>query len=282
MTKLKTIVLNLIAILMLGLVFSGCVPTYNIEPIYNKKKQELTIDTLKFKNALESYNNSPHHLGEGNFKKKRAKYIMNGNKCTNLTYSSIEAGHRSAIATNIQIQLIEGANKGIVNCNGTSIANLGFFKCTYSNGRNEYFISSSKRSEYPGRYSKSSKIMTDLKCFNTIENHFKKKAVIDKVEVKNYLIGKGVSNDKVSQYIYNNKISKFENKIEEYRTKKEYKALALAIDENGKYKYGWSWNKTSQDRANDLAIKYCNNMTKAKSECKLVAIGNKVILDSLK
>ncbi len=72
--------------------------------------------------------------------------------------------------------------------------------------------------------------------------------------------------------------------FEEYKTYKAHKAMAIAMDDDGRYAIGYSSDYSSQDRANQRAIKQCTDVNnkseyKIKAKCKLYAINNDIILD---
>lgn len=72
--------------------------------------------------------------------------------------------------------------------------------------------------------------------------------------------------------------------FEEYKTYNSHKAMAVAMDDVGRYAIGYSSDYSSQDRANQRAIKQCTDVNnkseyKIKAKCKLYAINNDIILD---
>jgi len=82
-------------------------------------------------------------------------------------------------------------------------------------------------------------------------------------------------------YLDGNKLDK---SFEEYKTYNTYKAMAVAMDNDGRYSMGYSSDYSSQDQANKRAIKQCidaNNRSeyKVKAECKIYAIGNDLVDD---
>ncbi len=70
--------------------------------------------------------------------------------------------------------------------------------------------------------------------------------------------------------------------FEEYKIYNSYKAMAVAIDNDGRYAMGYSYDYSSQDKANKGAIKQCNDAntnpaTKVNAECELYAIDNDIV-----
>lgn len=66
----------------------------------------------------------------------------------------------------------------------------------------------------------------------------------------------------------------------EYLAKAEKKAIALAHDRDGRYAWGYGYNYSTQELADARALSECRSrMTeyKVENDCKLYAIGNRVI-----
>ena len=68
--------------------------------------------------------------------------------------------------------------------------------------------------------------------------------------------------------------------VQEYNTKPGYKAIALALDSDGKWAYGSISGWAAQPGANDEALAECARFalkSGARSACKLFAVGDKVV-----
>ena len=76
------------------------------------------------------------------------------------------------------------------------------------------------------------------------------------------------------------RLSNFVDSLNEYSEYQEYKALSLAVGSKGKYAYGYSNGQPNQKKAIDRALHECQKrltIYKVDSDCKLYAIGNKVV-----
>lgn len=65
-----------------------------------------------------------------------------------------------------------------------------------------------------------------------------------------------------------------------YPAYEKHKSIALAIDSNGHWAYGYSYNYSSQKEANERALSECRQRApeyKVDGVCKLYAIGNEVV-----
>jgi len=68
--------------------------------------------------------------------------------------------------------------------------------------------------------------------------------------------------------------------VQDYNTKPGYKAIALALDSDGKWAYGSIAGFATQPGANAEALSECarfKSKSGAQSDCKLFAIGDKVV-----
>lgn len=68
--------------------------------------------------------------------------------------------------------------------------------------------------------------------------------------------------------------------VQDYNTKPGYKALALALDSDGKWAYASIAGWATQRGANEEALSECakfKTKSGAQSECKLFAVGDKVV-----
>jgi len=70
--------------------------------------------------------------------------------------------------------------------------------------------------------------------------------------------------------------------FEEYKTYNSHKAMAVAMDDDGRYAMGYSYDYSSQDKANKRAIKQCNDandqsVNKVTAKCELYAIDNDIV-----
>ncbi|MEI6707845.1 MAG: hypothetical protein WCK96_12000 [Methylococcales bacterium] len=71
--------------------------------------------------------------------------------------------------------------------------------------------------------------------------------------------------------------------FQEYSSKTDKKALALAHDSNRREAWGYGFGYSSQAQANDRALLECRNRLaeyRVNADCKLYAIGNDVVWDS--
>ena len=70
--------------------------------------------------------------------------------------------------------------------------------------------------------------------------------------------------------------------FEEYKTYNSHKAMAVAMGDDGRYAIGYSSDYSSQDGANNRAIKQCNDVnnksaSKINAECEIYAIDNEIV-----
>lgn len=176
-------IFSFIAMLLVLLGFSGCAPTYSIEPVYNEATKELTIDALKFKNVRKAFDANPIHMGPGNFHHHNASYYVDTKKCKKIFYSYMDAGQNSYITNNLKDTVESSARQGkLRNCKVTEISNLVFYTCNNGN----FNMVGMSFAGLNGGYSLVSKLLLDYACFNTIKNYFIKKAKKDKIEIKEY------------------------------------------------------------------------------------------------
>jgi hypothetical protein len=71
--------------------------------------------------------------------------------------------------------------------------------------------------------------------------------------------------------------------FQEYSTKAEKKAIALAQDSHRRAAWGYSFNYATQTQANERALLECRNYLakyRVETDCKLYAIGNQVVWES--
>ncbi len=117
-----------------------------------------------------------------------------------------------------------------------------------------------------------------LKCWNnSIENSSIKynKRVIDENHYNKLELEEAI---KIKKY----KAKKLYNSIEKYKIYSSKKAMAFAIDKNGRYAFGRSYSYFKQDSANKRALKECKKYKSnydVKSECTLYSIGDKIVAD---
>jgi hypothetical protein len=80
--------------------------------------------------------------------------------------------------------------------------------------------------------------------------------------------------------------SKLDKSFEEYKTYNSHKAMAVAMGDDGRYAMGYSYDYSSQNKANERAIKQCNDANdqssanKVTAKCELYAIDNDLVRDS--
>jgi len=180
-----TTLIKMFMFIVLTIFISACTPTYNIEPKYNLEKDQIKIDTLEFNNITENFDKSKNTISEGNFLRKRKSYFTNDTECKSLTYSSIQAGHRSYIGSDLEIDLRELSKTKQIKCTINKISNIKFTQCKINNDFNRYFISTSVVSEYGG-FSKSESLSTHKNCFYKLKEHFTNKSLKDDVKIKIY------------------------------------------------------------------------------------------------
>jgi len=70
--------------------------------------------------------------------------------------------------------------------------------------------------------------------------------------------------------------------FEEYKTYKSNKAMAVAMDKDGRYAIGYSSEYSSQKRANKRAIDQCTNANnnseyKVNAKCEIYAINDEIV-----
>lgn len=76
--------------------------------------------------------------------------------------------------------------------------------------------------------------------------------------------------------------SQFEIDVEKYKGLAHHKAMAIAMDDDGRYAYWYVHEQPFLKRAETIAMKQCNKAAKelsVKAKCKLYASGNKILLD---
>lgn len=76
--------------------------------------------------------------------------------------------------------------------------------------------------------------------------------------------------------------SQFEIDVEKYKGLAHHKAMAIAMDDEGRYAYWYVHGQPFLKRAETVAMKKCNKAAKelgVKANCKLYASGNKILLD---
>lgn len=76
--------------------------------------------------------------------------------------------------------------------------------------------------------------------------------------------------------------NELDTSFEEYKTYGSYKAMAVAMDDDGRYSMGYASDYSSQSQANQKAIGHCtdaNNKSeyKVNAECEIYAIDNDIV-----
>ena len=179
---------QIISILGISVLFSGCAMPYNIEPYYNNTHNVVTIDTLKFKNARESKLFNPYvggYIGTWTLNDK-AYGIQNNNQCKNILYKTMKAGHRAYISSNTDDSMRSAYKKGyITNPEVTKINNLKFYKFNIKIKKKEFYSIGTDTKNNHG-YDSVTFVKVDKSCFYTLKNHFIQKANKDKVIIENY------------------------------------------------------------------------------------------------
>ena len=74
----------------------------------------------------------------------------------------------------------------------------------------------------------------------------------------------------------------FNKAVEEYKEYKMHKAMAVAMDNDGRYAMGYAFDYATQEKAKKDAIKHCidsnNKVTdKVKAKCEIYAIDNEIV-----
>lgn len=172
-----------LVIVGLILLFSGCSPTYNIEPSYNKKEKVIMIDDYKI--DYVSYDNSKNTLQDlglsvqSTFKQFKAE----DEQCRRLAYVTKSIGSNGYYYTSA---LDEVLKKYSNNCEIEQVGNINFFKCMakskVTKGQRttdaidfHYGLTSSMSNQH-GYSNKTTLILGNTKnCFVNIKEHFKAK-----------------------------------------------------------------------------------------------------------
>ena len=175
---------------LFSFLFTGCASfTYSIKPEYDDKNKILTIDTLKFNNATLTSNLNPQNSQNSTrFQENLQTYKLQDGTCGKLHYYGMFAGNRGYIISTSEEELKEKyLTNPTDNCEILEIASLRFFYCKglYST---EYIVATSTRNSYV--YSSIERLHLDSACFYTLSEHFRTKAIQDKIEIKKYNLRK--------------------------------------------------------------------------------------------
>jgi len=85
----------------------------------------------------------------------------------------------------------------------------------------------------------------------------------------------------VSHTLNQAQLSKFDKDVNVYKENTKYhKAMAVAMDANGKYAFGRSWGFSLQSQANKRAIDECQKSRRrynVKSKCEIYMIDDNVV-----
>lgn len=171
------------------LLFTACVPSYNIEPEYENKT--LVFDNLKIENMI-------HTKDKGVFEENvidGKKFFVSDNK--SLTYDGIcqeiVVGKIKNKENPLNFDYIEFLKRGVtqgylVYCKYTKISNITFSSCKifspYNENLFEYSMTSSKLNKY-GRAEENITVwMKNEKCYNKFLDYYKNLAKQDGVEIK--------------------------------------------------------------------------------------------------
>jgi len=204
MNKLYLGIITVIVVL-----FSGCVPTYNIEPTYNNETKTLIIDSLKLDNVVHNRENIEVDMYHTY---KKADYLLKNKTCNKVNYYKVKANSddNAYVSNNLEYDLKEIF---LINddgdCEVTKIANVKFYKCVKSTYIDKkYFYIGTDTPSFLG-FSSKTKLKTDQECFDTLLEHFKKDEKSKNSEIKNYTFAEydkngfdenGIHKDTRSQY----------------------------------------------------------------------------------
>lgn len=164
------------------LFFSGCTPSYSVKPNYDIKTKTISIGTLKLENAEETLNRTPVNSEfVGRVHQKNKKYSFKNDKCKTLFYTEVSASNgvylTSSFSDNIKKRYGDR-----MKCEVLEISNLKFYECSGSPSR--WFIGYSTPNQ--NGYSKTEHLDVDNTCYKTIKEHFRLKAIEDKVQLNAY------------------------------------------------------------------------------------------------
>ena len=185
---MKKQILNLVGVMSISAILSGCVMPYNIEPYYNQSDRIVTVDSLSFNNARESKQFDP--LIDGRIgtwiKSDKAYGIQDSKQCKNILYKTMKSGHRAYISNNVDDSLKKDYKKGVIsNPKVTKINNLKFYDLVLKkSNKSMYSIGTDTRNSHG--YDSVTFVKVDKNCFYTLKKHFTKKANKDEVQIENY------------------------------------------------------------------------------------------------
>lgn len=185
MMKLKSTTLSLVTISILGLGFSGCAPTYNIEPMYDKKTDTLSINNYKMNNIKQDIENSYPRLTGSVYETK--KYKLGNSDCKHIFYQKDNAGTNRYYSDSRYEKIIENYAGG--SCDVTSVGNLKFLSCGImknKDAKQNYFITTNTTNQY-GYQTKEQMSSLSKDCFSKIKKHSISQAKKDGAEIKTYV-----------------------------------------------------------------------------------------------
>ncbi len=183
MIKSKSIILNLATISILG--FSGCAPTYNIEPMYDKKTDTLSINNYKINNIKQDIENSYPNLTGSVYETK--KYKLGNSDCKHIFYQKNNAGTNRYYFDSRYEKIIENYSGG--SCDVTSIGNLKFLSCGIiknKDAKQYHYITTNTTNQW-GYQTKEALSSLSKDCFIKIKKHSILQAKKDGAEITTYV-----------------------------------------------------------------------------------------------
>jgi len=179
--------IGLLVAIGFAILFSGCVPTYDIEPKYDTHKKTLNVSGKVIENVSLSINKNISNDTSFRFKEKIKKYVSTDNLCPDIKYLSQSAGTRAYIWGNLEDHLKEKYTmKNDGECIIEKISNVRFFNCRTTSGRYSTFYALETRESNSYGYSNLKAIFLKRRCFFSILSHFKSMALKDNVQVEKY------------------------------------------------------------------------------------------------
>ena len=157
----------LIPLALGGLILTGCSPTYNIVPDYNKKTKTIIIDDYKI-NQVYFYKKTTAPIARS-MGKAGKDYTLIKTDSNNCKYIKSHHSYRNGGWRNSHSALDKVLSNNRNDCQITKIGNLHFIKCK----KETYRITSSDTDALP--YGDIKMLAIDKKCFNSLKAHFSKK-----------------------------------------------------------------------------------------------------------
>jgi len=179
----------LIALTLGGIILTGCSPTYNIEPSYDKQNKVIMIDDYKI--DYVSYDTSKENL---NFNMDTNTYKMfkaQDEQCRKLAYKTLSAGTNRYYHTSGLDDILQKYNN---NCKIEQIGNINFFSCVAKTkinkdnkkleAKNIHYGATSSYSNQYGYSDKTTLFLGNTKnCFENIKEHFANKTKPEYIKI---------------------------------------------------------------------------------------------------